>query len=277
MTTIGRFAPSPTGQLHLGHALSAVLARDACDRLVLRIEDIDTARCRPEFVRGILDDLRWLGIACDGVPVFQSQRADAYAAALERLDAMGLLYRCICTRAEIAASASAPHGEVAAIYPGTCRRTPVASDDPRPVAWRLDVAAAAERVGALDWDEAGRSAIAADPRSGGDVVLARKGIGVAYHLAVVVDDAAEGVTDVVRGRDLFSATPVQRLLQTLLGFSAPRYRHHALVHGPDGRRLAKRTPGATLADLRDAGVDPARLVDDLRGGRLPVGFTLDAA
>ena len=277
MTRVGRFAPSPTGRLHLGHALSAVLARDACDRLVLRIEDIDAARCRAEFVAGILDDLRWLGIAWDGPVVLQSTRAAAHADALERLQAMGLLYPCICTRAEIAACASAPHDQPAAIYPGTCRATPVASDDPRPVAWRLDGAAAVNRIVALGWVEEGKGFIAADARNGGDVVLARKGIGVAYNLAVVVDDAAVGVTDVVRGRDLSAATPVQRLLQTLLDLPAPRYRHHALVHGLDGCRLAKRTAGATLADLREAGTDPAALVAGLRAGRLPVGFTLGTA
>jgi len=255
---VTRFAPSPTGRLHLGHALSALrsfdFARSRGGRFLLRIEDIDVARCRPEFVGAILDDLRWLGIDWD-VLAIQSGRAAEHATALLRLRDMGLLYPCTCTRAEIAASASAPHGAVGAAYPGTCRGR---TDAPDGAAWRLDVRKAAA-FGGID---------------GGhdDVVLARKGLGVAYHLAVVVDDADAGVTDVIRGLDLEHATPVQNLLQALLGFPTPRYVHHPLVAGPDGRRLAKRTPGSTLADLRAAGVDPVALQNDLRSGCLPVGF-----
>ena len=270
-----RFAPSPTGQLHLGHALSAVaahgLARARGGRFLLRIEDIDRERCRPAFVEGVLDDLRWLGLDWDGEPVIQSQRAAAHAAALDRLRAQGVVYRCTCTRAEIAASASAPQGEAGPVYPGICRAA--GHDEARPFAWRLDVARALAMAGPLTWHD-GTSEIAADPLAGGDVVVARKGLGVAYHLAVVVDDAEAGVTDVVRGRDLFDATHVQRLLQALLGLPTPAYHHHALVLGPNGRRLAKRTPGATLADLRSGGTDGISLANDLRAGRLPVGFTL---
>lgn len=258
---VTRFAPSPTGRLHLGHALSAVLnyrrARRAGGKLLIRIENIDTARCRPEFLQGILDDLSWLGIDWDMFEV-QSEHAVRHAAALAQLRTLGVAYRCICTRAEVAASASAPHGDYGVRYPGTCRRTPVRDDDIRPFAWRLDSAKAAALTGT------------AGPYD--DIVLARKGLGVAYHLAVVVDDAAAGVTDVIRGADLLSATPVQNLLQRLLGLLEPRYLHHRLIAGPDGKRLAKRTPGATLADLRADGVDPVDVRRMLIEDRLPVGF-----
>jgi glutamyl-Q tRNA(Asp) synthetase len=256
---VTRFAPSPTGRLHLGHALSAALSQDLArasgGRFVLRIEDIDTARCRPEFTQGIIDDLHWLGIDWDVLDI-QSDNASDHAAALDRLRAMGVVYPCTCTRAEIAASASAPQGDAGPVYPGTCRGR---TDAPEGAAWRLDVGKAGALATIVD---------------GGhdDIVLARKGFGVAYHLAVVIDDAAAGVTDVIRGCDLEATTPVQNLLQVLLGLPTPRYRHHALVAGPDGKRLSKRTPGATLADLRAAGVDPVTLCNDLREGRLPVGF-----
>lgn len=272
---VTRFAPSPTGRLHLGHALSAVLNHDAAraggGRFVLRIEDIDRDRCRPEFVDGIVQDLTWLGLDWDALET-QSSHAPAHAAALDRLRAMDLVYPCICTRAEIAASASAPHGDAGPVYPGTCRRHPPSPDDPRPVAWRIDVGKAAALAGPLSWQDAQAGTVRADPMAAGDVVLGRKGLDVAYHLAVVVDDAAAGVTDVIRGQDLFTATHVQRLLQALLDLPKPLYRHHALIAGADGKRLAKRTPGATLADLRAVGVDSATLADDLRHHRLPVGF-----
>ena len=259
LDVVTRFAPSPTGRLHLGHAYSALLSHDRArasnGRFILRIEDIDTARCRAEFVAQIFDDLRWLGLAWDALTV-QTERAAAHAAALDRLRGMGLVYPCTCTRAEIAASASAPHGGEGPVYPGTCRGR---TDAPDGAAWRLDVAKAAARL-----------ARATDLRD--DIVLARKGLGVAYHLAVVVDDADAGVTHVVRGNDLRDATPVQMLLYDLLDLPVPHYDHHPLVAGPDGRRLAKRTPGATLADLRVARADPAALVADLRARRLPVGF-----
>lgn len=272
---IVRFAPSPTGRLHLGHAYSAVLNHDAArastGRFILRIEDIDRDRCRPEFVDGILEDLAWLGLSWDALDTQTHHRA-AHDAALDRLRTMGLVYPCTCTRAEIAASASAPHGDGGAVYPGTCRHRASDPDDPRPVAWRLDVTKAATLAGPLTWHDADKGEVIAAVAGGGDVVLGRKGLGVAYHLAVVVDDAATGVTDVIRGQDLFGATHVQRLLQALLGLPAPVYRHHALIAGPDGKRLAKRTPGSTLADLRDAGVNPTALAADLRADRLPVGF-----
>ncbi len=269
MTIITRFAPSPTGRLHLGHAYSAQLSHDraraAAGRFILRIEDIDIARCRTEFIAAIEEDLRWLELDWDGEPVIQSTHAEAHASALARLQALGVVYPCICTRAEITASASAPHGEQAA-YPGTCRRTPPATDDLRPVAWRLDIAAALRLA-------PGDTGVAAS----GDVVVARKGLGVAYHLAVVVDDAAAGVTDVIRGVDLLASTPVQMLLQRLLGFPAHRYTHHPLILGPDGKRLAKRDRGITLAELRAAGNDPQALTNMLRAGVLPSGFSFGAS
>ncbi len=272
---VTRFAPSPTGRLHLGHALSAVLAhgrarRDG-GRFVLRIEDIDTARCRPEFVDAIVGDLGWLGLDWDALEI-QSDHAPAHRAAFDRLRAAGLLYPCVCTRAEIAASASAPHGDAGPIYPGICRARAISHEQRASAAWRLDVRRALAVTGSLAWRDIDAGDIAADPLAGGDVVVARKGLGIAYHLAVVVDDDRAGVTDVVRGLDLFAATHIQRLLQALLGFATPTYRHHALVGGPDGRRLAKRSAGATLADMRAARVDPVALVADLRRGRLPVGF-----
>ncbi|WP_197041992.1 tRNA glutamyl-Q(34) synthetase GluQRS [Sandarakinorhabdus oryzae] len=271
-----RFAPSPTGLLHRGHALSTLLAwrlaRAAGGRFILRIEDIDTTRCRPEYEAAILEDLAWLGLDWDGPVWRQSARGPVYAEALDRLVAMGVAYPCFCTRADIAAAASAPHGPEAAIYPGTCRH--LAPDErarrlPQETpAWRLDVAAALAITGPLAWHDSFAGLQAADPAAQGDFVVARRDIGTAYALAVVVDDAAQGVTDVVRGVDLFEATHGQRLLQALLGLPAPRYHHHKLVLGADGKRLAKRDRGETLAALRAAGTDPAvlraALIDPVR-------------
>lgn len=276
---ISRFAPSPTGRLHLGHAWSALRAHDYArargGRFLLRIEDIDPSRCRREHVIGIIEDLRWLGIAWDGEPVFQSARLPLYAKALDRLHAQGLTYPCFCTRAritaEIAASAAAPHGPDGPIYPGLCRRLPgvqrsrrIAAGEPH--AWRLDIAKAAACVGPLDWHDAAAGTVTADPAVHGDVVLARKDAPVSYHLAVTVDDAAQGVTDVVRGADLFAATHVHRLLQALFDLPVPRYHHHRLLTGPNGERLAKRTGAPTLASMRADGMAAAELVAQLRGG-----------
>ncbi|MFZ4688031.1 MAG: tRNA glutamyl-Q(34) synthetase GluQRS [Polymorphobacter sp.] len=263
-----RFAPSPTGLLHLGNAFSALTgwrrARERGGRFLLRIEDIDHARCRPEFDAAILADLAWLGLDWDGPVLRQSQSLPIYAAAVERLRAMGLEYACFCSRADIAAAASAPHalsGPDGPIYPGTCRHidnaTRVRRMAAEPFAWRLDVAAAAAVTGPLTWRDADAGLVTATPQAGGDIVVARKQLGVSYHLAVVIDDAAQGVTEVVRGQDLFSATHVQRLLQALLGLPEPAYCHHRLLMGQDGRRLAKRDGGQTLAALRAAGADPA--------------------
>lgn len=267
---VTRFAPSPTGRLHLGHAFSAVhahrLARSAGGRFLLRIEDIDTGRCRPAFVDGILEDLEWLGLDWDGPVVHQSARRPAHRQALDRLRAEGLVYPCFCTRADIAAAASAPHGAPPA-YPGTCRALDRAEAEARaahaPHALRLDVAAAAARAGPLTARE-GDADVPVDPVAGGDIVLARRDIGVGYMLASVVDDAADGVTLVVRGRDLIEAVPVQRLLQALLGLPAPAFRHHRLLLAADGRRLAKRDRAETLAFLRAQGVDGRALAQRLK-------------
>ncbi|WP_326523828.1 tRNA glutamyl-Q(34) synthetase GluQRS [Sphingomonas sp.] len=269
-----RFAPSPTGRLHLGHACSAIRAHDFARRagggFLLRIEDIDGTRSREEHVAGIIEDLAWLGLAWDGAVARQSQRLALYDDALDRLRSVGLLYRCACTRADIAASLSAPHGPEGAPYPGTCRVRDI--DPALPHCWRIDMAKAVAIAGPLDWHDATAGIVNADPLSHGDVVLARKDAPASYHLAVTVDDAAQGVTDVVRGDDLFASTHVHRLLQALLGLPTPRYHHHPLLTGPDGRRLAKRDGAPTLADLRGDGADGGAVADDLRAGRLPVGF-----
>jgi glutamyl-Q tRNA(Asp) synthetase len=270
-----RFAPSPTGRLHLGHAFSAIQAHDFArargGRFSVRIEDIDGTRSRPEHVAAILADLEWLGVTWDAPPWFQSQRLPHYQAALDRLRAMGLLYPCVCTRADIAASLSAPHGPDDARYPGTCRdRADI--DLARPHSWRLDMARAVERAGPLDWHDELAGTVRADPQRHGDVILARKDAPASYHLAVTIDDAAQGISHVVRGADLFDATHVHRLLQALLGLPSPAYRHHRLLAGPDGARLAKRHGAPSLESLRRAGVDGAALAEQLRAGELPVGF-----
>ena len=278
-----RFAPSPTGQLHLGHAYSAVLAhgaaRAARGRFLLRIEDLDQGRCRPEYVAGIEEDLRWLGLDWDGEPLVQSKRTNAYRQALERLRDDGLVYPCFCTRSDIAAALSAPHGKPQARYPGTCRGL---ADDPErrastPHSWRLDSAKAIARAGLPSWTEKDgrRSAASADDID--DEILARKDAPASYHLACVVDDAASGVTLVVRGADLRASTPVQRLLQALLGLPEPSYLHHPLVMHGDGRRLAKRDRAPTLAALRDSGVDGPTLASALAAGQIPSGFRLSEA
>jgi glutamyl-Q tRNA(Asp) synthetase len=265
MTVVTRFAPSPTGLLHLGHAHSALVgwhaARDAGGRFLLRIEDIDRARCREEFTDAILEDLAWLGLDWDGPVRRQSEHFGDYRAALARLDAMGLLYPCFCTRAEIAAAASAPHGPAGAVYPGTCRALPAAERERaiaagRSYALRLDMARAVEATGPLTWEDERAGIVAADPLAHGDVVLARKETPTSYHLAVTVDDAIEGVTLVTRGEDLFRATDVQRVLQAMLGLPAPRYRHHCLLTDAAGRRLAKRDRALTLAAMRASGKSP---------------------
>ena len=280
---VTRFAPSPTGRLHIGHGWSALLAMDFARAngglFRLRIEDIDGTRSRPEHVAGIIEDLNWLGVAWDGDIVFQSQRLDHYDAALERLRQMGLLYPCFCTRADIAASASAPHGPEGPVYPGTCRGLPQAERDRRiargePHAWRLDMAKAVLVTGELHWASNDQRMIEAMPEIAGDVVLARKDAPASYHLSCTLDDAAMGITHVLRGEDLFAATHVHRLLQALLDLPTPVYCHHTLLVGADGKRLAKRDGSIALADLRARGADPATLAADLREGRFPVGISL---
>ncbi|HEX8192789.1 MAG TPA: tRNA glutamyl-Q(34) synthetase GluQRS [Allosphingosinicella sp.] len=285
---VTRFAPSPTGRLHLGHAYSAILAHDLAraggGAFLLRIEDIDPGRSRPEHVDGIIEDLAWLGLNWDGEIVHQSQRLALYGAALERLRTRGLVYPCFCTRsaiaAEIAASASAPHGPDGPLYPGTCRRLAPEERARRmaaePHAWRLDTARAVAAAPLLYWED-GDTEVHAEPEAYGDVVLARKDAPVSYHLAVTVDDAAQGVTDVVRGRDLYAATDVHRLLQALLDLPTPHYRHHPLLTGPDGRRLAKRNGAPSLAELRAAGADPAAIAAALRMGEMPCGYSAGAS
>lgn len=271
-----RFAPSPNGYLHLGHALSAFLnadqARAAGGRLLLRIEDIDPARCRPEYEAAIYQDMDWLGLIWEQPVRRQSEHFADYRAALARLDAMGLIYPSFESRAESAALVAErerqgpwprdPDG--APFYPGNANSLPPAERARRieagdPHAVRLDMAAALARTGALGWEEAGSGTVAADPAQWGDVILARKDAPASYHLAVTVDDAAQGVTDVVRGQDLYYATGVHRLLQALLGFSAPRYHHHRLVLGADGRKLSKSTDATGLRELRARGATAAAI------------------
>ncbi len=279
MTTT-RFAPSPTGRLHLGHAYSAVTGRRLASegRFLLRIEDLDPSRSRPAFVAGIIEDLRWLGLAWDEPVLVQSERAAVYAKALGSLRETGLVYPCFCTRADIAAALSAPHGSLSG-YPGTCRGLP---DDPqlrerRPHSWRLDSARALGLVGVPGWTESDGHRLAAAATDLGDEILARKDAPAAYHLACVVDDAASGVTMVVRGVDLRASTPIQRLLQMLLGLPEPRYHHHELVAFADGRRLAKRDRAPTLEAMRALGVDGGALAKELATGFLPSGFRLGDA
>lgn len=277
---VTRFAPSPSGRLHLGHAFSAAIGHDIArrtgDHFRLRIEDLDPGRCRAEFVDGIFEDLRWLGLQWDGEVLVQSERTKRYAEALDELRAQGLVYACFCTRADIAASLTAPHGVAGAAYPGTCRRLP---DDPErravtPHSWRLDSARAIALVGLPGWSEADGRQVEARAEDIDDAILARKDAPASYHLACVVDDAASGVDLVVRGSDLRPSTPVQRLLQRLLGLPEPRYLHHPLVLHADGRRLAKREQAPALAAMRDSGVDGPALAADLAAGKLPLGFNL---
>ncbi len=273
---VTRFAPSPTGDLHRGHAFSALTAhqaaRDAGGRFLLRIEDIDRTRSRPEFEAAIPEDLAWLGLAWEEPVRRQSDHMSDYGRALRDLAERGLLYRCFRTRREIAlAIESAPHGAMEAF-----RGTPLpAAEEARRVeageayAWRLSLDAASRVLCGFDdltFIDRDRGEVAARPELGGDVVLGRKDVGVAYHLAVVVDDALQGVTEVIRGEDLFEAAHVQRLLQALLGLPTPAYRHHSLITGPDGRRFAKRDGAQTLRALREAGMTAQAL-------RRELGFT----
>jgi glutamyl-Q tRNA(Asp) synthetase len=268
---VTRFAPSPTGTLHLGHAYAARFARERGERFLLRMEDIDSARVRAEYDAAILEDLIWLGLRWDEDVLRQSTRFEAYRAALDRLEREGLLYPCFCTRSEIAAeiarAVEAPHGPEGPLYPGTCRALSTAERKDRiasgvPYALRLDVEAAAKRIPALHFHEDGsgpngqRGSIAVDPSLFGDVVLARKDTPASYHLAVVVDDAFQDVTLVTRGHDLFAATHIQRVLQTLLDLPAPAYAHHKLILDKDGRKFSKRDQSVTLRSLRESGKSP---------------------
>jgi len=270
MTPVFRFAPSPTGLLHLGHAYSALFtwsrAEAAGGRCLLRIEDIDTGRCRPEFEEAIYEDLAWLGLRWETPVRRQSDHMPDFQAALDRLDSAGLLYPCFCTRkeiqAEIAAAPSAPHGPDGPLYPGLCkhldkdtRRRRLAAGDAH--ALRLHMDRAAALTGPLGFTDSGEGTVAVDPRSCGDVVLARKDVPTSYHLSVVVDDGLQGVTHVTRGRDLLFATHVHRVLQALLDLPEPAYDHHRLLLDDQGKRFAKRDRSVTLRSLREGGKSPA--------------------
>ncbi|MYJ72428.1 MAG: tRNA glutamyl-Q(34) synthetase GluQRS [Rhodospirillaceae bacterium] len=284
MSPVTRFAPSPTGHLHLGHAWSAWQAwRRARDgdgdaggggRFLLRIEDIDTGRCRPEYEAAIFEDLAWLGLEWERPVLRQSEHFGRYRAALAAIREQGLAYPCFCTRAdirrEIEAAGGAPHGPPDPMggvrYPGTCRGLPAAEIDARigrgePHAWRLDTVAAADRFGALIWRDEAAGDVTADPAVFGDVVLARKDVPTSYHLAVTVDDARQGVTLVVRGADLFAATHIHRLLQAILGLPTPAYVHHPLLLDAEGKRFAKRDRSLTIRSLRERGFSPAEIME----------------
>ena len=289
-TRILRFAPSPNGYLHLGHAYSALLnhdmARDLGGRLLLRIEDIDVSRCRPQYEAAIYQDLGWLGISWDTSVRRQSEQFDDYRAALAKLEAQGLIYPSFESRSEIAALVAArdrqgrwprdPDG--VPLYPGDARQLPAAERERRrragePYALRLALDAAIARAGVLTWTETGSGPqgqtgiVEAAPQMWGDVVLARKEVPASYHLAAAVDDALQGVTDVVRGQDLFWATGIHRLLQVLLGLPQPVYHHHKLILDVDGRKLSKSTQATSLRELRAAGataVDVRRMVGLVR-------------
>ncbi|MGE5517674.1 MAG: tRNA glutamyl-Q(34) synthetase GluQRS [Bacteroidota bacterium] len=265
---VTRFAPSPTGRLHLGHAHSALFARaqaGATGRFLLRIEDIDPGRCRAEFIDGIFEDLAWLGLDWERPVRRQSEHADDYRAALARLDGLGLLYPCFCTRKdiadEVARAGHAPHGPDGVLYPGLCRSLSSAERADRiaagtAYALRLDMDAAVAHVGTLCWHDHAAGVQTATPELFGDVVLARKDTPTSYHLAVTVDDALQGVTLVTRGADLFAATHVHRLLQALLDLPVPAYHHHRLLTDASGKRFAKRDRSLTLHALREADHSP---------------------
>jgi len=270
---VTRFAPSPSGYLHIGHAYSALFGYEAArlsgGRFLLRIEDIDTQRCRPEFERAIFEDLTWLGLRWHGEPLRQSARMQVYADALVRLQALGVLYPCFCTRkqirAEIEHSGRAPHGPNAElVYPGICRDIAAAEscrrmDQGEPFAWRLDLDKSLALTGPLAWYDCRAGWVEAKPQQLGDPILARKDTPTSYHLACTHDDAAQSVTHVIRGVDLQDSTHVHVLLQALMGWPTPVYHHHPLKSGPDGRRFAKRDKSQTLRALREGGMSAAEV------------------
>jgi glutamyl-Q tRNA(Asp) synthetase len=268
MSVVTRFAPSPTGELHLGHAYSARIAwaraREAGGRFLLRIEDIDIRRSRREFEAAILEDLRWLGLGWDGEVRRQSKHFTDYGRALDVLDARGLIYPCFCTRADIAAATDAPQGPDGPLYPGTCRhlsreerRSRLAAGEEHCL--RLDAVKAGAEAGPYHFFDETRGRIDGQPLLFADVVLARKDTPTSYHLAVTVDDHLQGVSLVTRGEDLLPSTHVHGLLQRLLGYETPRYAHHKLLTGADGRRLAKRARSLALRALRESGLTPVQV------------------
>jgi len=284
-----RFAPSPNGHLHLGHAYAAQQAHDFARTrggvFLLRIEDIDTARSRPEFVQSICDDLRWLGLDWDGDVIFQSHRFESYQNALDRLKAMGLLYPCFCTRSQMKAEQkrlALPAGPDGPVYPGTCRNLVPSETQKRmkeePYCWRLDVgkaaAVAAVSHGPLTWQDKELGRQIADPESLGDVVLDQKETPASYHLAATLDDNTDGITHVVRGHDLFASTHIHRLLQALLGLPTPHYVHHGLLVDDNDQKLAKSKASLPLRDMRQQGADGDTLRAQLQGLKLPVGIRL---
>ncbi|MEP2103687.1 MAG: tRNA glutamyl-Q(34) synthetase GluQRS [Parasphingorhabdus sp.] len=280
-----RFAPSPNGLLHLGHAYAACVAHDYArergGKLLLRIEDIDSGRSKPEFIEAILADLRWLGLDWDGEPIFQSQRLDSYAEVAKQLDREGLLYPCFCTRSSMRAvqeKEALEEGPDGPIYPGTCRglgRDEVAERMEREAhSWRLDVEKAVGLTGELTWHDDRQGQQIADPMALGDVVLIPKDTPVSYHLAVTLDDARDGITHVVRGEDLFASTHIHRLLQALLGLPTPIYVHHPVLLDETGNKLSKSRDSASLAVLREDGKNGYALASDLRENIFPVGITL---
>lgn len=265
-----RFAPSPNGFLHLGHAYSALLnaqlARERGGRFLLRIEDIDTVRCREELVTATLEDLAWLGLEWEQPVLRQSRQFPRYQAVLADLEAAGVVYPCFCSRKAIGAAATGHDPDGAPLYSGACRSIGASERADRRAAGhshslRLDLAEVLHRLGhpALDWQDEGRGRVAAQPGVWGDVIIGRKETPTSYHLAVVMDDAHQGVTDVVRGADLFAATAIHRVLQALLGLPEPRYRHHALLTDESGQKLAKSRMSTALRQLRAEGIDPADL------------------
>jgi glutamyl-Q tRNA(Asp) synthetase len=275
-----RFAPSPNGRLHIGHAYAALCAHDFAGAFggafQLRIEDIDGTRSRPEHIAAIIEDMDWLGLHYDGEVIFQSKRVELYSAALEKLRAMGLVYRCWCTRSEIADALKlrpVRHGPDGPVYPGTCRGV----ERDGPCCWRLNMAAAMERVGPLTWSDLQAGPQSADPMQFGDVVLWRKDAPASYHLAATLDDAADGISHVVRGKDLFAYTAIHRVLQELLDLPEPVYWHHGLLLDAKGDKLAKSRLSQPLADYRAQGIDGALLVEQLRRGELPLGISASEA
>jgi glutamyl-Q tRNA(Asp) synthetase len=273
---ITRFAPSPTGRLHLGHAYAARVARDlaleAGGRFLLRFEDIDSTRVRPEYFEGIEEDLAWLGLFWDGLPIRQLDRLTAYEAALQTLRDLEVVYPCFCTRREIEDEVSrmrgAPQGPEGPLYPGTCKRHSASERQEKiagglPFSWRLDAARAAELCGPLSFTDQCHDKVSVDPGLLGDVILARKDIGTSYHLAVVVDDAFQAISHVTRGEDLLASTHVHRLLQCLLNLPEPQYLHHRLILDREGKRLAKRHDALSIRALREMGRTPQSLLAEL--------------